>query len=310
MSFYETAWVIFIYSFLGWCAEVVFAACRRGIFVNRGFLNGPVCPIYGFGVALVLGLLEPVKSSFLLLFFGSMLLTTALEFIIGFIMESFFHDKWWDYSNNPFNIKGYVCLEFSIIWGLACVLVVDVIHPLIQKLIDAIPVNVGWWLIWIFAVIMAVDAIITLIELLKLPKRFKAVEELEKMMTAVSDTVGEKVLYEGYDRMKEQREAFEERHPELTEKSREAVRDVLEKRSEINTALREREDERDERRAQRRSEMEARINGILSHNVIHERIARAYPHLSEGEHNGSHFRQIIERADKRRKEKKEDRKNG
>ena len=310
MSFYETAWVIFIYSFLGWCAEVVFAACRRGIFVNRGFLNGPVCPIYGFGVALVLGLLESVKSSFLLLFFGSMLLTTALEFIIGFIMESFFHDKWWDYSNNPFNIKGYVCLEFSIIWGLACVLVVDVIHPLIQKLIDAIPVNVGWWLIWIFAVIMAVDALITLIELLKLPKRFKAVEELEKMMTAVSDTVGEKVLYEGYDRMKEQREAFEERHPELTEKSREAVRDVLEKRSEINTALREREDERDERRAQRRSEMEARINGILRHNVIHERIARAYPHLSEGEHNGSHFRQIIERADKRRKEKKEDRKNG
>ena len=229
MSFYETAWVIFIYSFLGWCAEVVFAACRRGIFVNRGFLNGPVCPIYGFGVALVLGLLEPVKSSFLLLFFGSMLLTTALEFIIGFIMESFFHDKWWDYSNNPFNIKGYVCLEFSIIWGLACVLVVDVIHPLVQKLIDAIPVNVGWWLIWIFAVIMAVDALITLIELLKLPKRFKAVEELEKMMTAVSDTVGEKVLYEGYDRMKEQREAFEERHPELTEKGREAGKRIADR---------------------------------------------------------------------------------
>ncbi len=309
MSFYETAWVIFIYSFLGWCAEVVFAACRRGIFVNRGFLNGPVCPIYGFGVALVLGLLDPVKSSFLLLFLGSMLLTTALEFIIGFIMESFFHDKWWDYSNNPFNIKGYVCLEFSLIWGLACVLVVDVIHPLIQKLIDAIPVNVGWWLIWIFAAIMAADAIITLVELLKLPRRFKAVEELERMMTAVSDTVGEKVLYEGYDRVKEQREAFEERHPELTEKSREAMRDVLEKRSEINTALREREDERDERRTQRRSELEARINGILRHNIIHERIVRAYPHLAEGEHNGSHFRRIIERADTRRKEKKEDRKS-
>lgn len=309
MSFYETAWVIFIYSFLGWCAEVVFAACRRGVFVNRGFLNGPVCPIYGFGVALVLWLLEPVRSSFLLLFFGSMLLTTALEFIIGFIMESFFHDKWWDYSNNPFNIKGYVCLEFSIIWGLACVLVVDVIHPLIQKLIDAIPVNAGWWLIWIFAAIMASDALITLIELLKLPKRFKAVEELEKMMTAVSDAVGEKVLYEGYDRAKERREAFVERHPELTERSREAVQDVLEKRSEINTALREREDERDERRAQRRSEMEARINGILSHNVIHERIARAYPHLAEGEHNGAHFRRLLERADKRRQEKKEDKKS-
>ena len=67
--------------------------------------------------------------------------------------------------NNPFNIKGYICLEFSIIWGLACVLVVDVIHPMIQKLVDLIPVKAGWWLIGIFAVIMAADALITLIEL-------------------------------------------------------------------------------------------------------------------------------------------------
>lgn len=197
MSFYDTAWVIFVYSFLGWCAEVVFAACRRGIFVNRGFLNGPVCPIYGFGVALVLALLAPVKDSFILLFLGSMVVTTVLEFIIGFIMESFFHDKWWDYSQNPFNIKGYVCLEFSLIWGFACVLVVDVIHPLVARLVALIPNRVGWWLIWGFAVIMAADALITLIELLKLPKRFKAVEELERMMTAVSDAVGKRCFTRG-----------------------------------------------------------------------------------------------------------------
>ena len=304
MSFYETAWVIFIYSFLGWCAEVVFAACRRGIFVNRGFLNGPVCPIYGFGVALVLWLLEPVKESFPLLFLGSMLVTTALEYFIGFIMESFFHDKWWDYSNNPFNIKGYVCLEFSLIWGLACVLVVDVLHPLVQRFIYIIPVRLGWWLIWIFAALMAVDALITLIELLKLPKRFKAVEELEKMMTAVSDTVGEKVLYEGYDRMKEQREAFDEKHPELHEKEKEVIRGVLEKRSEINTELKAREDARQERSAQRREELEQKITSVLGHNIIHERIARAYPHLVDGEHNGSHFRRLIDTANKRRNEKK------
>lgn len=304
MSFYETAWVIFIYSFLGWCAEVVFAACRRGIFVNRGFLNGPVCPIYGFGVALVLWLLEPVENNFWLLFLGSMVLTTALEFFIGFIMECFFHDKWWDYSKNPFNIKGYVCLEFSLIWGFACVLVVDVLHPMIQKLIDAIPVNLGWWLIWIFAALMAADAIITLVELLKLPKRFKAVEELERMMTAVSDTVGEKVLYEGYDRVKERREAFDERHPELHEMEQETIKDVLEKRSEINNTLREREDARKERITQYRDELEQRISEVLRHNVIHERIAKAYPHLIEGEHNGTHFRELMERAEKRRLEKK------
>lgn len=95
-----------------------------------------------------------------------MVVTTVLEFIIDFVLESFFHDKWWDYSQNPFNIKGYVCLEFSLIWGFACVPVIDVIHPLIARLVALIPNRAGWWLIWIFAVIMAADARITLIELL------------------------------------------------------------------------------------------------------------------------------------------------
>lgn len=300
MTFYETAWVIYIYSFLGWCAEVVFAACRRGIFVNRGFLNGPVCPIYGFGVALVLGLLAPVKDSFPLLFLGSMVLTTALEFIIGFIMERFFHDKWWDYSQNPFNIKGYVCLEFSLIWGFACVLVVDVIHPLIARLIGLIPVRAGWWLIWIFAVIMATDAVITLIELLKLPKCFEAVEMLERMITTMSDTVGEKVLYEGYERAKEAHESFDERHPELHEKNMEAVSAVLNKRSEINAALRERENAREGRV----EVLEYIINDALSNNIVHERIARAYPHLAESERVGRYFKRIKALADRRKAEKK------
>lgn len=299
MSFYEIAWVILVYSFLGWCAEVVFAACRRGIFVNRGFLNGPVCPIYGFGMALVLGLLTPVKDKFLLLFFGSMVLTTVLEFIIGFIMESFFHDKWWDYSNNPFNIKGYVCLEFSLIWGFACVLVVNVIHPIIAHLVSHVPVKLGWLLIWIFAVIMAVDALITLVELLKLNKSFKVVEELERMMTAVSDTVGEKVLYEGYDRLREAHEAFDEQHPELHEKSVGVIKEVLDKRNEINTAIKEREDAK----AARLAELECKIADTLRHNIVHERIARAYPHLAEGKRSGRVFTRIVAVAERRRKEK-------
>lgn len=113
-TWYQMAWIVLIYSCLGWCSEVAFAALRRGVFVNRGFLNGPVCPIYGFGVLLVLLVLEPVKENLALLFFGSMVFCSLLEFIVGFAMERIFHDKWWDYSENPFNIKGYVCLEFSL----------------------------------------------------------------------------------------------------------------------------------------------------------------------------------------------------
>ena len=212
-SFGQMIWIVLVYSFLGWCCEVAFAAVRRGIFVNRGFLNGPVCPIYGFGVLIVLLVLEPVKDNLALLFFGSMVLTSALEFFIGFIMEQFFHDKWWDYSENPFNIKGYICLEFSLVWGAACVLVVDVIHPMIFKLICAIPEKLSLWLMVFFTAVLISDAVITLWNMLKLPKRLRAIDELEKAMTAVSDAIGEKV-YEGVEHSKERSEAFDETHPE------------------------------------------------------------------------------------------------
>ena len=137
----ETLWLFLIYAFLGWCTEVAFAAVTRGKFVNRGMANGPICPIYGFGVLAVLFCRQPFRGNFFLLFLGSVVVTSLLELVTGWALEKFFHDKWWDYSNEPFNIKGYICLEFSIIWGLACVLVVDVIHPMIRKLVDLIPVK-------------------------------------------------------------------------------------------------------------------------------------------------------------------------
>ena len=298
-SFGQMIWIVLVYSFLGWCCEVAFAAVRRGIFVNRGFLNGPVCPIYGFGVLIVLLVLESVKDNLALLFFGSMVLTSALEFFIGFIMEQFFHDKWWDYSENPFNIKGYICLEFSLVWGAACVLVVDVIHPMIFKLICAIPEKLSLWLMVFFTAVLIADAIITLWNMLKLPKRLRAIDELEKAMTAVSDAIGEKV-YAGVEHSKERSEAFDEKHPELAERRREAFEDVLEKRSEINRDVRAREDESLEALRARKAELEAKLEALKKPNIISERIAMAYPKLSEGRHYGRQIAKIRERRAQRK----------
>ena len=292
-SFGQMIWIVLVYSFLGWCCEVAFAAVRRGIFVNRGFLNGPVCPIYGFGVLIVLLVLEPVKENLALLFFGSMVLTSALEFFIGFIMEQFFHDKWWDYSENPFNIKGYICLEFSLVWGAACVLVVDVIHPMIFKLICAIPEKPSLWLMVFFTAVLITDAIITLWNLLKLPKRLRAIDDLEKAMTAVSDAIGEKV-YEGVEHSKERSEAFDEKYPEIAERRKEAFEGVLEKRSEINREVRAREDESLEALRARKAELEKKLEALRKPNLISERIAMAYPKLSEGRHYGRQIAKIRE----------------
>ena len=228
-----------------------------------------------------------------------MVLTSALEFFIGFIMEQFFHDKWWDYSENPFNIKGYICLEFSLVWGAACVLVVDVIHPMIFKLICAIPEKLSLWLMVFFTAVLISDAVITLWNMLKLPKRLRAIDELEKAMTAVSDAIGEKV-YESVEHSKERSEAFDEKHPELAERRKEAFEDVLEKRSEINREVKAREDESLEALRARKAELEAKLEALRKPNIISERIAMAYPKLSEGRHYGRQIAKIRERRAQRK----------
>ncbi|MDY4486919.1 MAG: hypothetical protein SPE18_02545 [Candidatus Limivicinus sp.] len=295
----QMGWIVLIYSCLGWCCEVAFAALKTGKFVNRGFLNGPVCPIYGFGVLSVVLVLEPVKDNLLLLFFGSMVFTSLLEFIAGFAMERIFHDKWWDYSNNPFNIKGYICLEFSIIWGIACVLVVDIIHPIIMKLVNALPHTLGLWLMGALYVLLVTDAVLTLVELLKLPKRFKAMEELEAAITAVSDAMGENI-YDSVERGRQRSEAFNEKHPDIAEKSREYMADMLEKRSEINQKVKEREDANKEALAARKAELEAKLARLKGRNIVHRRIAKAYPQLLEGKNNGANFRKLKENWERRR----------
>ena len=295
----QMGWIVLIYSCLGWCCEVAFAALKTGKFVNRGFLNGPVCPIYGFGVLSVVLVLEPVKDNLLLLFFGSMVFTSLLEFIAGFAMERIFHDKWWDYSNNPFNIKGYICLEFSIIWGIACVLVVDIIHPIIMKLVNALPHTLGLWLMGALYVLLVTDAVLTLVELLKLPKRFKAMEELEAAITAVSDAMGENI-YDSVERGRQRSEAFNEKHPDIAEKSREYMADMLEKRSEINQKAKDREDAHKEALAARKAELEAKLARLKGRNIVHRRIAKAYPQLLEGKNNGANFRKLKENWERRR----------
>lgn len=89
--------------------------------INRVFNTGPVCPIYGVGMLSVLVFLEGIKDNLPLLFISSVIFTYVIEFLVVFVLEKLFHEKWWDYTNEPFNIKGYICLRFSILCGLACV---------------------------------------------------------------------------------------------------------------------------------------------------------------------------------------------
>ena len=188
---YQFLWIFFIYAFLGWCTEVSYAATKSGKFVNRGFLNGPWCPIYGFGVVIVLAFLEPLRNNLLLLFFGSVVLTSALEWLTGFVLEKLFSQRWWDYSNEPFNLTGYICLRFSLAWGFACVFVVKLLHPTVLLLIRLIPRPVGLVLLALLGATMAVDLAATVSAIAKLNRRLALIDDLAGRIREASNDFGE-----------------------------------------------------------------------------------------------------------------------
>ena len=142
-TIYELLCFFVIYSVLGWCLEVCFCTINTGQFVNRGFLNGPVCPIYGFGMVIVLVALTPLAHSLPVLFVGGALLTSALELAAGWILKKVFHTSWWDYSDVPFNLGGYICLKFSLAWGGAVVAVMKGVQPAVAALVRAVPRTLG-----------------------------------------------------------------------------------------------------------------------------------------------------------------------
>ncbi len=127
------------YSFLGWLMETVYVSLHKGTFIKRGFLYGPFCPIYGFGALLVIILLKPVRKNIFLLFCGSAFLTTLIELFAGLFLKLAFNRTWWSYEKEAFNLGGFICLQSSIFWGAASVILIKTLHPLIELLVQLIP---------------------------------------------------------------------------------------------------------------------------------------------------------------------------
>ena len=238
-TFYEVLWIFIIYAFIGWCSEVSYAALDRGIFVNRGFLNGPYCPIYGCGVLIVVVLLTPLKKNLLILYLGSFLLTSVLEFITGFVMEKVFHNKWWDYSDKPLNIMGYVCLKFSIFWGLACTFIMLIIHPIIYGFIHLIPHIVGVVLLIIIMTGFAIDVVVTVSTIVKFNRRLKVMDDIAAKIKVLSNQIGENI-YENVEEALEKSAEFKEGHAEKIEKLenlRHKYDELLSKKNAVSSRL-------------------------------------------------------------------------
>lgn len=132
-------WFI-VYSFFGWAYESILCSCTSHSLVNRGFLNGPLCPVYGFGaITVILAFWREPDISVWNLFFSSMVLTCSLEYFTSWGMEKLFHARWWDYSEYRFNLNGRICLLGAAAFGSFSVLLIKVVHPRVAALVNRLP---------------------------------------------------------------------------------------------------------------------------------------------------------------------------
>ncbi len=298
MSIYFILLYFFVYGFLGWCTEVGFAAFKTHHFVNRGFLNGPICPIYGVGVTAVITVLTPYKSDIIVLYILSVVLVTVLEGVTGWAMDKIFHNKWWDYSDMPLNIGGYVCLLFSIVWGFACLFIIYFIQPLVHDLLAFIPTIVGIILIIILGITLIADLYVTASTIFKFNRRLAAMEKIAAEMHEISEQIGQEI-FEKTIRAMDRQEASKEKLATATDEFKEKMQDTAsglkEKTQGTAIELKERALDARERSQEISEELRSRIASL--HTRYHEstdkpgrisrRLMNAFPKMESHQYKES-----------------------
>ena len=182
-----TQWlfIFYTYCFLGWCFESANVSIRSRQFINRGFIRGPFLPLYGSGATMMYIVSLPFQDNVMLTYIAGCIGATALEFVVGVIMDTLFDVRYWDYSKRKFNYKGHICLRSTIVWGFLTIFMTKVIHQPIEAFMLSIPPNILGYITFILTVYIAGDfalsfkAALDLRDVLAKMQRVK--EELERM---------------------------------------------------------------------------------------------------------------------------------
>ena len=172
-----------IYSVIGWIYESILCSITGKKLVNRGFLNGPLCPIYGSGAMVILLVFYGQDTALLPLFLSSMILTSVVEYITSVLLEVFFNAKWWDYTDRPFNIHGRVYLTGALVFATLSVVLIRYIHPFMISIIDGLSSNTVILLSISIGLIFLYDIYITVTHVLQLKTRLStARQEIDRLL--------------------------------------------------------------------------------------------------------------------------------
>lgn len=231
-------WLLFffIYCFLGWCWESCYVSAKKHQWVNRGFMNGPFLPIYGFGALSVLIATLPVRPFPVLVFVFGMLGATALELVTGICMEKLFHVRYWDYSNQKFNYKGHICLTSSIAWGAFSLAMIYGFHKPIEKLVLSIPFVWLDILTTVLTVIVAADFAIsfkTAMELRAILDNMERIKDEMKRLQKRAEVIEAFLADDFHDAKENFKEEMQERRDNLIEGLQERKEDAKAQLQEI-----------------------------------------------------------------------------
>lgn len=198
-SYQLTQWILFffIYSFVGWCWESCYVSVRKHRWINRGFLHGPMLPIYGSGALVILISTIGVRENPWLIFLFGMLAATVLEYITGAVMERMFHVRYWDYSRQKLNLNGYICVSSSLCWGVFSVLLVRIVHIPVERAVLDIPMFITDSAAFVLTVTASVDLTQSFNEAMDLKQVLAQLEESRERIRKLQErikTVSEEVL--------------------------------------------------------------------------------------------------------------------
>ena len=185
LPFWSAFLIFILFSFIGWISEVIYVGVTSAHkFVNRGFLYGPLCPVYGFGGVMILMLPPSLYKTWIPLFFASMILCTIVEYFVSWLMEKLFHTRWWDYSHYKIQLNGRICLLNSILFGFLGVAVIHFVYPLMIDLLNSLGqtlINISGMII---LAVLSVDIFFTVRKLVDFANVMKKLKEFGETLNS------------------------------------------------------------------------------------------------------------------------------
>ncbi|WP_418506728.1 putative ABC transporter permease [Clostridium fessum] len=274
-TWYQWLAFFYVYCFLGWIFESTYVSLKQKRLVNRGFLRLPMLPLYGSGAVMMLWVSLPVRDSLPLVYISGFIAATALEYVTGAVMERLFKVRYWDYSSQPFQLHGYICLSSSIAWGFLTILMTDVIHDPIARTVLAVPPVILLICDFVISVLFTADAYESIKAALALGHTLEAMTKLKADIEELQSKI-ELLREEAIERGALTREETAEK---LAAAQAEAARRLAAVRSDAEERLAETKALAEKRLSDVREETTSRIEAAKAGNA--ERIEAAKQRVNE-----------------------------